>query len=132
MAQRAMIAAMLASSPDLLIADEPTSAHDVIVREQVLRLIDQLIAEEGLASSSSATDLPMVARFCERILVIHRGRLVDRRTGVAFLYPRTPCRLGGALTAPIEQVRRRTGESLHRRGRSVPVASSMDARRRPR
>ena len=55
MAQRAMIAAMLASSPDLLIPDEPTNALDVIVREQVLRLIDQLIAEEGLASSSSAT-----------------------------------------------------------------------------
>jgi peptide/nickel transport system ATP-binding protein len=77
MGQRAMIAAMLVSSPDLLIADEPTSALDVIVREQVLRLLDRLVAERGLGLVLISHDLPMVARFCDRILVMYRGRVVE-------------------------------------------------------
>jgi peptide/nickel transport system ATP-binding protein len=77
MGQRAMIAAMLVSSPDLLIADEPTSALDVIVREQVLRLLDRLVAERGLGLILISHDLPMVARFCDRILVMYRGRVVE-------------------------------------------------------
>ena len=77
MGQRAMIAAMLVSSPDLLIADEPTSALDVIVREQVLRLLDRLVVERGLGLVLISHDLPMVARFCDRILVMHSGRVVE-------------------------------------------------------
>jgi peptide/nickel transport system ATP-binding protein len=77
MGQRAMIAAMLVSSPDLLIADEPTSALDVIVREQVLRLLDHLVAERGLGLILISHDLPMVARFCDRILVMYQGRVVE-------------------------------------------------------
>ena len=77
MGQRAMIAAMLVSSPNLLIADEPTSALDVIVREQVLRLLDRLVAERGLGLVLISHDLPMVARFCDRILVMYRGRVVE-------------------------------------------------------
>jgi peptide/nickel transport system ATP-binding protein len=78
MGQRAMIAAMLVSSPDLLIADEPTSALDVIVREQVLRLLDRLVSERGLGLILISHDLPMVARFCHRILVMYRGRVVEQ------------------------------------------------------
>lgn len=77
MGQRAMIAAMLVSSPDLLVADEPTSALDVIVREQVLRLLDRLITERGLGLVLISHDLRMVARFCDRILVMYRGRVVE-------------------------------------------------------
>ena len=77
MGQRAMIAAMLVSSPDLLIADEPTSALDVIVREQVLRLLDRLVGERGLGLILISHDLPMVARFCDRILVMYQGRVVE-------------------------------------------------------
>jgi peptide/nickel transport system ATP-binding protein len=77
MGQRAMIAAMLVLSPDLLIADEPTSALDVIVREQVLRLLDRLVSERGLGLIFISHDLPMVARFCDRILVVYRGRVVE-------------------------------------------------------
>ncbi|HLM39129.1 MAG TPA: ABC transporter ATP-binding protein [Microvirga sp.] len=77
MGQRAMIAIMLVSSPDLLIADEPTSALDVIVREQVLRLLNTLVAERGLGLILISHDLPMVARFCDRILVMYRGRVVE-------------------------------------------------------
>lgn len=77
MGQRAMIATMLVSSPTLLIADEPTSALDVIVREQVLRLLDTLVTERGLGLILISHDLPMVARFCDRILVMYRGRVVE-------------------------------------------------------
>ncbi len=77
MGQRAMIAIMLVLSPDLLIADEPTSALDVIVREQVLSLIDRLQAERGMGLILISHDLPMVARFCERILVMYRGRIIE-------------------------------------------------------
>jgi peptide/nickel transport system ATP-binding protein len=77
MGQRAMIAAMLVSSPELLIADEPTSALDVIVREQVLRLLDRLAVERGLGLILISHDLPMVARFCDRIVVMYRGRVVE-------------------------------------------------------
>jgi peptide/nickel transport system ATP-binding protein len=77
MGQRAMIAIMLVSSPDLLIADEPTSALDVIVREQVLFLIGKLQAERGMGLILISHDLPMVARFCDRIIVMYRGRIVE-------------------------------------------------------
>lgn len=77
MGQRAMIAVMLVLSPELLIADEPTSALDVIVREQVLALIDRLQAERGLGLILISHDLPMVARFCDRIIVMYRGRVVE-------------------------------------------------------
>jgi peptide/nickel transport system ATP-binding protein len=77
MGQRAMIAAMIVSGPDLLIADEPTSALDVIVREQVLALLDRLVSERGLGLVLISHDLNMVARFCDRILVMYRGRVVE-------------------------------------------------------
>jgi peptide/nickel transport system ATP-binding protein len=77
MGQRAMIAAMLVSSPDLIIADEPTSALDVLVREQVLRLLDDLVSQRGIGLILISHDLPMVARFCDRILVMYRGRVVE-------------------------------------------------------
>lgn len=77
MGQRAMIAAMLVSSPDLIIADEPTSALDVLVREQVLRLLDDLVTRRGIGLILISHDLPMVARFCDRILVMYRGRVVE-------------------------------------------------------
>jgi peptide/nickel transport system ATP-binding protein len=87
MGQRAMIAIMLVLSPDLLIADEPTSALDVVVREQVLSLIDRLQAERGMGLILISHDLPMVARFCDRIVVMYRGRVVEtiesRRLGEA-------------------------------------------------
>ena len=55
MGQRVMIAMMLMPEPELLIADEPTSALDVTVRMQVLAILDELVAQRGWASSSSAT-----------------------------------------------------------------------------
>jgi peptide/nickel transport system ATP-binding protein len=72
-----MIAMMLAQKPRLLIADEPTSALDVSVRREVLDLLDELMAEEGLALLFITHDLHLVGRFCDRVLVMYAGRVVE-------------------------------------------------------
>ncbi|MBB3929523.1 peptide/nickel transport system ATP-binding protein [Kaistia hirudinis] len=77
MGQRVMIAMMLITGPDLLIADEPTSALDVTVRIEVLRILDQLVAERGMGLILISHDLEMVASFCDRILVMYAGRIVE-------------------------------------------------------
>ncbi|NHF73186.1 ABC transporter ATP-binding protein [Paracoccus xiamenensis] len=76
MGQRIMIAMMLIPRPDLLIADEPTSALDVSVQAQVLDLIDELVREKGMALILISHDLDLVARYCDRILVMHAGEVV--------------------------------------------------------
>lgn len=77
MGQRIMIAMMLLSSPDLLIADEPTSALDVTVQLQVLAIMDDLVQERGMGLILISHDLPLVATFCDRILVMYAGRIVE-------------------------------------------------------
>ena len=77
MGQRIMIAMMLLSSPDLLIADEPTSALDVTVQLQVLAIMDDLVKERGMGLILISHDLPLVATFCDRILVMYAGRIVE-------------------------------------------------------
>ena len=75
--QRVMIAAMMIASPSLLIADEPTSALDVMVRAQVLGIMDQEIRKRGMGLLMISHDLNMVASFCDRVIVMFRGRVVD-------------------------------------------------------
>lgn len=75
--QRVMIAAMLIASPELLIADEPTSALDVMVRGQVLHLMDREISRRGMGLLLISHDLTMVARYCDRVLIMYRGRIVE-------------------------------------------------------
>jgi peptide/nickel transport system ATP-binding protein len=78
MAQRAMIAMMLAPGPDLLIADEPTSALDVISRQSVLAILDELVAERGMGLMLISHDLGLVASFCDRVLVMEKGAVVEQ------------------------------------------------------
>ncbi len=77
MGQRAMIAMMLIANPDLLIADEPTSALDVTVQLQVLAILDALVIERGMGLIFISHDLRLVSTFCDRILVMYAGRVVE-------------------------------------------------------
>ena len=77
MGQRAMIAMMLITDPDLLIADEPTSALDVTVQMEVLRILDELVAERGMGLIFISHDLRLVSSFCDRVLVMYAGRVVE-------------------------------------------------------
>lgn len=77
MGQRAMIAMMLITEPDLLIADEPTSALDVTVQIEVLRILDRLVTERGMGLIFISHDLRLVSSFCDRVLVMYAGRMVE-------------------------------------------------------
>jgi len=77
MGQRAMIAMMLIAKPDLLIADEPTSALDVTVQLQVLSILDALVVQRGMGLIFVSHDLRLVSTFCDRILVMYAGRVVE-------------------------------------------------------
>ncbi|OYU81155.1 MAG: peptide ABC transporter ATP-binding protein, partial [Burkholderiales bacterium PBB5] len=78
MGQRAMIAMMLIAEPQLLIADEPTSALDVTVQLQVLRILDQLVSQRGMGLVFISHDLRLVASFCDRVLVMYAGKVVEQ------------------------------------------------------
>ena len=77
MGQRVMIAMMLIPNPDLLIADEPTSALDVTVQAEVLAILDNLVKTRGMGLIFISHDLRLVARFCDRVLVMYKGRVVE-------------------------------------------------------
>ncbi|MTH79561.1 ABC transporter ATP-binding protein [Paracoccus aestuariivivens] len=77
MGQRVMIAAMLLSRPRLVIADEPTSALDVSVRGEVLELLNELVTADGSSLLLISHDIRMVASFCDRIVVMYKGRIVE-------------------------------------------------------
>lgn len=77
MGQRAMIAMMLVTEPDLLIADEPTSALDVTVQVEVLRILDRLVRDRGMGLIFISHDLRLVGSFCDRVLVMYAGRVVE-------------------------------------------------------
>jgi peptide/nickel transport system ATP-binding protein len=77
MGQRVMIAMMLIPEPDLLIADEPTSALDVTVQAEVLSILDRLVRDRGMGLIFISHDLRLVARFCDRVLVMYKGKVVE-------------------------------------------------------
>ena len=77
MGQRIMIAMMLIPSPEILIADEPTSALDVSVQRQVLSIIDTLVTDRGMGLIFISHDLNLVADFCDRVLIMYSGRIVE-------------------------------------------------------
>ncbi|WP_061933584.1 ABC transporter ATP-binding protein [Aureimonas sp. AU22] len=77
MGQRVMIAMMLVTEPELLIADEPTSALDVTVQLEVLRILDDLVRRRGMGLVFISHDLRLVSTFCDRVLVMYRGRIVE-------------------------------------------------------
>ncbi|SDJ67536.1 ABC transporter ATP-binding protein [Natronorubrum texcoconense] len=80
MLQRAMIAQALAGEPDVLIADEPTTALDVTIQAQILDLLDELQAEMGMTILLITHNLGVVARMCNRVGVMYAGEIVERGT----------------------------------------------------
>lgn len=77
MGQRVMIAMMLIAQPELLIADEPTSALDVTVQLEVLGILDKLVADRGMGLIFISHDLRLVSSFCDRVIVMYAGRIVE-------------------------------------------------------
>ncbi len=78
MGQRIMIAMMMIPKPAIIIADEPTSALDVTVQLQVLAVLDDMISERGMGLIFISHDLNLIASFCDRILVMYGGRVVEQ------------------------------------------------------
>ncbi|MEE1756868.1 ABC transporter ATP-binding protein [Streptomyces sp. SP18CS02] len=75
--QRVMIAMALACDPRLIVADEPTTALDVMIQAQILRLIDRLVAEQGISLVMISHDLAVLADTCDRLAVMYAGRVVE-------------------------------------------------------
>lgn len=99
--QRAMIAMALACRPDLLLADEPTTALDVTLQAQFLDLLDQLRQDLGLAVLLITHDLGVVARFAQRVFVMYCGRVVEEaRVADIFTLPRHPYTRGLLASVP--------------------------------
>ena len=107
MGQRAMIAMMLIADPDLLIADEPTSALDVTVQLQVLSILDTLVAERGMGLILVSHDLRLVSTFCDRILVMYAGKVVEELAAGGLAHAQHPYTRG--LMACLPQL----GTSTH-------------------
>ncbi|TIT66950.1 MAG: ABC transporter ATP-binding protein [Mesorhizobium sp.] len=78
MGQRAMIAMMLIAGPEMMIADEPTSALDVTVQLDVLGILDRLVAERGMGLVFISHDLRLVSSFCDRVIVMYAGKVVEQ------------------------------------------------------
>ena len=95
MRQRVMIAMALACAPDLLIADEPTTALDVTVQAQILDLLRDLQQQTGMAIILITHDLGIVAEMADEVAVMYSGRVVERASGTAiFDDPQHPYTLG--------------------------------------
>ncbi|MBL4812420.1 MAG: ABC transporter ATP-binding protein [Rhodobacteraceae bacterium] len=77
MGQRVMIAIAFVREPDLLIADEITSALDVTVQARVLDVLDEMVSRRDMGLIFISHDLPLVSRFCDRVLVMYAGRVVE-------------------------------------------------------
>ena len=107
MGQRAMIAMMLIAEPDILIADEPTSALDVTVQLQVLAIMDKLVTERGMGLIFVSHDLRLVSSFCDRILVMYAGRVVEELSAGGLTNAKHPYTRG--LMACLPQL----GQSTH-------------------
>jgi peptide/nickel transport system ATP-binding protein len=108
MGQRIMIAMMLIPDPDLMIADEPTSALDVTVQMQVLAILDDLVSKRGMGLIFISHDLNLVASFCDRVLIMYAGRIVETCRAAALHEARHPYTRG--LLQSLPRIDRPVGE----------------------
>jgi peptide/nickel transport system ATP-binding protein len=113
MRQRAMIAAAIACQPRLLVADEPTTALDVTVQAQILRLLLELRDRSGLAIILISHDLGVIASTCDRVAVMYAGRIMEQATKPDLLrQPRHPYTAGLVASRPSDGVRGSTLQSI--------------------
>ena len=125
MRQRAMIAMALACSPKVLIADEPTTALDVTIQAQILELLAELRGDFGLSIIFVTHDLGVVADFCDRVLVMYAGQIVEQaEIHRLFQYPSHP--YSDALLAAMPRLTDRDKELATIPG-SVPTIESFPA-----
>ncbi len=116
MRQRVMIAIALSCDPEVILCDEPTTALDVTIQDQILRLLAGLCRESGVSLVFVTHDLPVVAQLCQHLAVMYGGQIVERGpVHDVFAHPQHPYTLGLLRSAPdVEEVR----ESL------VPIPGS--------
>lgn len=114
MGQRVMIAMMTVLEPALMIADEPTSALDVSVRGQVLEILDDLVRRTGMGLIMISHDLNMVAKWCDRILVMFNGRVVEECAAGKLAEARHPYTQGLLASLPRLDETRKTLPVLDR------------------
>ena len=127
MGQRIMIAMMLLPNPEILIADEPTSALDVSVQLQVLDIMDKLVKERGMGLIFISHDLNLVAKFCDRIVIMYAGRIVETCKASELHNASHPYTLGLLNSVPdLEQPRDRL--EVLKRDPSWREAPSVSAR----
>ena len=123
MQQRAMIAMALSCRPDVLIADEPTTALDVTIQAQILELMKELQREFGMAILLITHDLGVVAETADRVAVMYAGKIVESaRVEELFAEPRHPYTLGLFSSRPS---RRRRGKALSTIRGVVPPATEF-------
>ena len=122
MGQRVMIAMMLVGDPDILIADEPTSALDVTVQMQVLAILDDLVSARGMGLILISHDLNLVASFCDRVLIMYAGQVVETCAASALHEAKHPYTRG--LLAALPRIDSRP------RAAAGPAPRSRLARRR--
>lgn len=83
MSQRVMIAMALAGEPDMLVADEPTTALDVTIQAQILDLLGEIRSNTGMAMALISHDLGVIAEVCDRVMVMYAGRMVEQASARA-------------------------------------------------
>ncbi|WP_176084430.1 ABC transporter ATP-binding protein [Martelella sp. HB161492] len=127
MGQRVMIAMMLIADPKILIADEPTSALDVSVQIQVLEIMDKLVRERGMGLIFISHDLRLVSNFCDRILIMYGGRIVETCAAGALEDAQHPYTRGLLNSMPRLDMPERRLETLNRdpEWRNAPSVSGM-------
>ncbi|KQV91239.1 peptide ABC transporter ATP-binding protein [Massilia sp. Root351] len=106
MGQRIMIAMMLIPNPEVVIADEPTSALDVSVRAQVLSVLDDLVGQRDLGLIFISHDLNLVRHFCDRVLVMYAGRVVESIAAADLDHAQHPYTRGLLAALPSIDMRR--------------------------
>jgi peptide/nickel transport system ATP-binding protein len=124
MRQRAMIAMALSCEPKLIIADEPTTALDVTIQAQILKLLRELSAEAGTAMIFITHDLGVVAEMADRVAVMYAGQVVEE-TDVYTLFEEPKHPYTAALLRSIPHLNTPTGERLTSISGSVPSLLQM-------